>query len=87
MFHPLNREITFDVEMPTVGCGRNAAVGFHGIPADGGQADFGYAGALYGTGFCDGQDDPPNCVEMDIIESNSLAIMYTAHPCHATSGK
>ena len=87
MFDLLNREITFDVEMSTVGCGRNAAFFFTGMPADGGQADFGYAGALYGTGSCGGFDDPPNCVEMDIIESNSLAIMYTAHPCHATSGK
>jgi hypothetical protein len=87
MFYLLNREITFDVEMSTVGCGRNAAIDFTGMPADGGQADFGYAGALYGTGFCDAQDDPPNCVEMDVIESNSLAIMNTAHPCNATSGK
>ncbi|XP_046446265.1 probable 1,4-beta-D-glucan cellobiohydrolase B isoform X3 [Daphnia pulex] len=87
MFYPLNREITFDVDMSTVGCGRNAAAGFHAMPADGGHAEFGYAGAIYGTGFCDGQDDPPNCLEMDIIEANSLATMFTAHPCNATAGK
>jgi len=73
--------------MSTVGCGRNAALVFAGMPADGGHAEFGYAGAMYGTGVCAGQDDPPNCLEIDIIEANSLATMYTAHPCNATAGK
>ena len=84
MFYLLNHEVTFDVDLSAVGCGMNAAIDLTGMPADGGQADYGYAGAPYGTGFCDGQDDPPNCLEMDILESNSLAIMYTVHPCNGT---
>lgn len=84
MFYLLNHEITFDVDLSTVGCGLNAAIDLTRMPADGGQSEFGYAGAIYGTGFCDGQDDPPNCEEMDIWEANSLATMFTVHPCNGT---
>ena len=84
-FHLLNKELTFDIDVSAVGCGLNAAVNLNGMPADGGSELFGYAGAAYGTGFCDGQDNATNCVEMDVLEPNSLAIMYTVHPCNETS--
>jgi hypothetical protein len=87
MFYLLNNEITFDVDLSNVGCGMNAAIDFTRMPFDGGKIKYNYTGAQYGTGFCDGQDDPPNCHEMDIWEANSLSTMYTVHPCNETSGK
>lgn len=84
MFNLLNREITFDVDMSTVGCGLNAALDFTGMPADGGKSDYGFAGAYYGTGACGGFEDWPNCEELDIWEANSLATMVTVHPCNGT---
>ena len=87
MFHPLNNELTFDIDLSTVGCGLNAAVVMSAMPLDGGQMKYNYTGAQYGTGFCDGQDNPPNCLEMDLWEANSLATSYTVHPCNETTGK
>ncbi|KAF2671572.1 1,4-beta-D-glucan cellobiohydrolase-like protein [Microthyrium microscopicum] len=56
-FNLLNKEFTFDVEFPTVGCGLNAALYFVSMDADGGQAKYSSnkAGAKYGTGYCDAQ--------------------------------
>ena len=87
MFYPLNNELTFDIDLSTVGCGLNAAVVMSAMPLDGGQMKYNYTGAQYGTGFCDGQDNPPNCLEMDLWEANSLATSYTVHPCNETTGK
>lgn len=84
MFDLLNHEITFDVDLSTVGCGLNAALDLTGMPADGGKEQFGYAGAYYGTGACGGFEEYPNCEEMDIWEANSLATMVTVHPCNGT---
>ena len=85
MFYLLSNELTFDVDLSAVGCGMNAALNLNSMPEDGGQASLGYSGAAYGTGFCDGQDLPPNCHEMDVWESNSLAAMFTIHPCNETN--
>ena len=84
MFYLLNSEFTFDVDLSTVGCGMNAAIDFTCMPVDGGKMKYNFTGAQYGTGFCGGEDDPPNCLELDIIEANSLATMYTIHPCNGT---
>ena len=84
MFYLLNRELTFTIDLSTVGCGLNAALNLDAMPADGGQS-MGYTGAAYGTGVCDGGDYPPNCAEMDVLEANSLATMFTIHPCNATN--
>ena len=54
MFYLLNHELTFDIDLSQVGCGFNAALFLDTMPADGGTADFGYTGATYGTGYCDG---------------------------------
>nr|CAH0102996.1 unnamed protein product [Daphnia galeata] len=40
MVYLLNREISFDVDLSTVGCGLNAAFFFVGMDADGGKAKF-----------------------------------------------
>lgn len=50
MVYLLNRELSFDVDLSTVGCGINAAFFFVGMNADGGKAKYGYKGPVYGTG-------------------------------------
>ncbi|KAL4963760.1 putative 1,4-beta-D-glucan-cellobiohydrolyase [Aspergillus stella-maris] len=57
MFHLLNREFTFDVDVSELPCGLNGAVYFVSMDADGGVARFptNEAGARYGTGYCDSQ--------------------------------
>ena len=62
----------------------NSALYLISMDQDGGQASSGYTGATYGTGYCDAQPaEPgrPSCDEMDIWEANSLATVYTTHPC------
>lgn len=84
MFYLLNKELSFDVDMGTLGCGMNSALYFITMAKDGGQASSGYTGATYGTGYCDAQapqQDRPSCDELDIWEANSLATVYTTHPC------
>jgi hypothetical protein len=57
---------------------------FNTMESDGGQASSGYTGATYGTGYCDAQPPQPgrpSCDELDIWEANSLANVYTTHPC------
>ena len=84
MFYLLNMELSFEVDMSTLGCGMNSALYFITMESDGGQASFGYTGPTYGTGYCDAQPpqpDRPSCDELDIWEANSLATVYTTHPC------
>lgn len=57
MFHLLNREFTFDVDVSELPCGLNGAVYFVSMDADGGVSRYptNEAGAKYGTGYCDSQ--------------------------------
>ncbi|KAK4675294.1 hypothetical protein QC764_512770 [Podospora pseudoanserina] len=53
----LGNELSFEVDLSTVGCGVNAALGFVAMDADGGMErhePWNEAGAEYGTGYCDG---------------------------------
>ncbi|CAP62187.1 uncharacterized protein PODANS_5_12770, partial [Podospora anserina S mat+] len=53
----LGNELSFEVDLSTVGCGVNAALGFVAMDADGGverHKPWNEAGAEYGTGYCDG---------------------------------
>jgi hypothetical protein len=84
MFYLLNKELSFDVDVSACGCGMNSALYFISMESDGGQSRSGYTGATYGTGYCDAQPaEPgrPSCDELDIWEANSLANVYTTHPC------
>lgn len=84
MFYLLNKELSFEVDVTSLGCGMNSALYFITMESDGGQASSGYTGATYGTGYCDAQPplaDRPSCDELDIWEANSLANVYTTHPC------
>ncbi|KAF8237572.1 cellulase [Tricholoma matsutake] len=57
MFHLLNQELSFDVDVSQLPCGLNGALYFSEMLADGGMAGFpsNKAGAKYGTGYCDAQ--------------------------------
>ncbi|KAF9075141.1 cellulase CEL7A [Rhodocollybia butyracea] len=57
LFHPVNREISFTVDVSNLPGGVNGAVYFTQMDADGGIARFpgNKAGAQYGTGYCDSQ--------------------------------
>jgi cellulose 1,4-beta-cellobiosidase len=57
MFHLLNQEFTFDVDVSQLPCGVNGALYFSGMDADGGMSKFSTnkAGSKYGTGYCDSQ--------------------------------
>jgi cellulose 1,4-beta-cellobiosidase len=57
MFHLLNQEFTFDVDVSKVPCGLNGALYFVSMDEDGGMARYptNKAGAKYGTGYCDSQ--------------------------------
>ncbi|KAK4037222.1 hypothetical protein OUZ56_029261 [Daphnia magna] len=87
MVYLLNRELSFDVDLSTVGCGLNAAFFFVAMEADGGTKRYGYKGPVYGTGYCDAQlasTNKPTCHELDIIESNSLTTLLATHTCNAS---
>ena len=84
MFYLLNKELSFEVDVTACGCGMNSALYFISMESDGGQGSSGFTGATYGTGYCDAQPaEPgrPSCDELDIWEANSLANVYTTHPC------
>ena len=84
MFYMLNKEFAFDVDVSEVGCGVNSCLFFSAMPKDGGAEKYGYAGARYGTGGCDGQlpaPFKPTCAEFDLWEANSLATVFTTHSC------
>ncbi|KAM7210485.1 Exoglucanase 1 [Rhypophila decipiens] len=55
MFTLLGNELSFDVDLSTVGCGVNAALRFVAMEQDGGLKRYpgNNAGAEYGTGYCD----------------------------------
>lgn len=55
MFHFLNQEFTFDVNLAQVGCGMNAALYFSEMDVNGGAGTYNAAGPKYGTGYCDAQ--------------------------------
>jgi len=57
MFHLLNQEFTFDVDVSQLPCGLNGALYFVEMQQDGGKAAYpnNKAGAQYGTGYCDAQ--------------------------------
>lgn len=57
IFNPLNKELSFDVDVSQLPCGLNGALYFVEMDADGGMAKYptNNAGAMYGTGYCDAQ--------------------------------
>ncbi|KAK8023801.1 hypothetical protein PG993_011867 [Apiospora rasikravindrae] len=91
----LNQEMSFDVDMSTLGCGLNGALYLDEMDFSGSRSETNPAGAQYGTGYCDAQcynktmiNGAPNlnnsgacCHEMDIWEANNVATALTPHTC------
>ncbi|KAN0095041.1 glycoside hydrolase family 7 protein, partial [Hyaloscypha variabilis] len=99
MFHLLNRELTFDIDVSKVPCGINGALYLSEMDPTGDSSALNTAGAKYGTGYCDAQCPVNNfvkgvanlnmthgacCSEMDIWEANNAATAFTPHPCNVT---
>jgi len=101
MLQLVGKEIAFDVELSTLGCGFNGAAYLVEMAADG-SASTGAQGAIYGTGYCDAQcpadlhttvageanyaSSAICCNEMDLWEANAMAYATTPHPCADASG-
>ncbi|KAL8358911.1 hypothetical protein RB601_008199 [Gaeumannomyces tritici] len=100
MFRLVNQELTFDVDMSSLGCGLNGALYFSEMDASGSRGELNPAGAARGTGYCDAQcftnrpfingvanlNSSGNCCnEMDIWEANNAATVYSPHTCSKPS--
>jgi len=83
MMSLLNQEFSFDVDLSTLPCGENGALYLSEMTADGTKnpGQFAAGGAGLGNGYCDAQCQGYCCGEMDILEANSQAHVYTGHPC------
>ncbi|KAK3349771.1 glycoside hydrolase family 7 protein [Lasiosphaeria hispida] len=83
MMKLLNQELTVDVDLSTLPCGENGAFYLSEMVADGSKnpGQFNIGGAGMGNGYCDAQCQGYCCGEMDIIEANSQANVFTGHPC------
>ncbi|KFZ00907.1 hypothetical protein V501_10368 [Pseudogymnoascus sp. VKM F-4519 (FW-2642)] len=91
----LGREFSFDVDISLLPCGENGALFLSEMDFTGGRNEYNPAGASYGFGGCDAQcgvspyfNGTVNteglgacCHEMDIWEANSMATVFTPHPC------
>lgn len=51
----LNEELTFDVDMSTLGCGLNGGMYLDEMDFSGSRSETNPGGAQYGTGYCDAQ--------------------------------
>jgi hypothetical protein len=78
LFNVVGKEFTFDVDLSQILCGVNAALYTCEMPAKGAGA----AGAVYGGGYCDANYvGGSGCHEMDIMEANKYAMVFTTHTC------
>jgi hypothetical protein len=84
-FTLLNKELSYDIDMSTVGCSCNAALFFVGMP--GYNPDGSIAHGSYNPYYCDANDvGGVWCWEQDSIEANMYAMGTTPHTCNAPSG-
>jgi cellulase len=83
MMSLLNQELSVDVDLSDVPCGENGAFYLSEMTADGSKnpGQFNTGGAGLGNGYCDAQCQGYCCSEMDILEANSQANVFTGHPC------
>ena len=63
MFHLVNRELTFDIDVSQVPCGINGALYLSEMDPTGDSSALNTAGAKYGTGYCDAQCPVNNFVK------------------------
>lgn len=69
----LNQELSFDVDLSSLGCGMNGALYLSEMDLSGSRTELNPAGAAYGTGYCDAQ-----CFRVGWI--NGLVSTHI-HPC------
>jgi len=83
MMSLLGGELSFDVDISQAPCGENGAFYLSEMVADGSKNpnQFSAGGAAMGQGYCDAQCQGYCCNEMDILEANSMANVFTGHPC------
>ncbi|KZT42342.1 hypothetical protein SISSUDRAFT_1030599 [Sistotremastrum suecicum HHB10207 ss-3] len=85
LFHLLNQEFSFDVDVSQLPCGLNGALYFSEMDADGGAAKYptNKAGAKYGTGYCDSQCPR----DLKFIDGKANSVGWTPDSNSANSGK
>lgn len=83
MLKMLGQEISFETDMSTVPCGLYAALFFVAAPEDGGKEKYGFSGAAYGTGCCDGQAVSPlsRIAQHATNLTWSKPTVWHIHPC------
>jgi cellulose 1,4-beta-cellobiosidase len=69
MFHLLDKEFTFDVDMSKMPCGANGALYFSEMLSGGGKGPLNPAGPAYGTGYCDAQCPTPAFINGEVGHS------------------
>nr|BAB64563.2 endoglucanase 1 [Holomastigotoides mirabile] len=83
LFQFVGKEFTYTVDMSQIPCGVNAALYTVEMPAEGKSP----GGVEYGYGYCDANCvDGGCCMEFDIQEASSKAIVYTTHSCQSQTG-
>lgn len=84
-FTLLNKELSYDVDISTVGCSCNAALFFVSLP--GYNSDGSVAHGDYNPYYCDANDiGGVWCWEHDTIESNKYTMTTTPHKCSSAAG-
>ena len=78
MFHLLDQEFTFDVDMSKMPCGSNGALYFSEMLSNGGQSELNPAGPAYGTGYCDAQCPSPPFINGEVQRPHSLGLKCCA---------
>jgi cellulose 1,4-beta-cellobiosidase len=66
MFHLLDKEFAFEVDMSKLPCGTNGALYFSEMLANGGKSELNPAGPAYGTGYCDAQCPKPPFINGEV---------------------
>lgn len=85
-FSLLNRELSYDIDLSTVGCSCNAALFFVTMP--GYNQDGSVAHGDYNPYYCDANKvGGVWCWEHDSIESNMHTMTTTPHKCDSPAGK
>lgn len=84
-FTLLNKELSYDVDISTVGCSCNAALFFVSLP--GYNSDGSVAHGSYNPYYCDANDvGGVWCWEHDTLESNKYTMTTTPHKCSSPAG-
>jgi len=85
-FTLINKELSYDVDISTVGCSCNAALFFTSMP--GYAPDGSVAHGSYNPYYCDANDiGGVWCWELDTLESNRHTMATTLHKCSSPAAR